>query len=128
MAHKPLFTPAVGPFRQGMLVQVPLQLWSLPKKVTGHDIHQVLSARYEGRPFVRVMPFEPRPASVLEPEALNGTNLLELFVFENRAAEQVLLVARLDNLGKGASGAAVQNMDLMLALVGGSYALAQAAE
>jgi N-acetyl-gamma-glutamyl-phosphate reductase len=116
LARKPLFTPAVGAFRQGMLVQVPLQLWSLAKPATGAELHAALHARYEGQPYVRVMPLEQSASMVLAPEALNGTNLLELFVFENRAEAQALLVARLDNLGKGASGAAVQNLELMLGL------------
>ena len=115
LTHKPLFTPAVGAFRQGMLVQVPLMLWSLGGKVTGNDLHRALAERYRGQPFVNVMPRESRP-SVLAPQALNGTNLLELYVFDNAAERQALLVARLDNLGKGASGAAVQNIELMLGL------------
>lgn len=115
LTHKPLFTPAVGAFRQGMLVQAPLLLWALPGNVTGDDLHQALAERYCGKRFVRVMPREPRP-SVLAPQTLNGTNLLELYVFDNPAVRQALLVARLDNLGKGASGAAVQNIELMLGL------------
>lgn len=116
LEHKPLFTPTVAAFPQGMLVQVPLQLWAFPKPVTGQELHAVLEARYKGQRFVQVMPFAPRPATVLAPQTLNGTNQLELFVFENSAEQQALLVARLDNLGKGASGAAVQNMDLMLGI------------
>ncbi|HXP97907.1 MAG TPA: N-acetyl-gamma-glutamyl-phosphate reductase [Telmatospirillum sp.] len=117
LAHVPLFTPAVGAFRQGMLVQIPLHLWNLPKTPSGQDLHASLAARYAGQRFVRVMPYSPRP-KVLAPEALNGTNMLELFVFDNEAEQTALLVARLDNLGKGASGAAVQNIDLMLGLAG----------
>ncbi|WZO99935.1 N-acetyl-gamma-glutamyl-phosphate reductase [Isosphaeraceae bacterium EP7] len=113
---KPLFTPAVGRFRQGMLVQIPLHLRTLPGDVSGRAIHQALVAHYAGTHHVRVMPLDPRPVNDLEPEALNDTNDLELFVFENAAERQVLLVARLDNLGKGASGAAVQNLELMLGL------------
>lgn len=125
LTRRPLFFPAVGAFRQGELVQVPLQLWSLPTKVTGRDLHAALAERFAGQRFVRVMPFEPRPTNVLAPEALNGTNELELYVFENAAEEQALLVARLDNLGKGASGAAVQNLDVMLGLASErAYALA----
>lgn len=117
LARKPLFVPAVGKFRQGMLVQVPLMLWALPGKVTGGDLHRALSERFAGQRFIHVMPMEPRP-TMLEPEALNGTNEVELYVFDNAAEGQALLVARLDNLGKGASGAAVQNMDVMLGLEG----------
>ncbi|HVJ54918.1 MAG TPA: N-acetyl-gamma-glutamyl-phosphate reductase [Aliidongia sp.] len=127
LTHKPIFSPAVGVYRQGMIVEVPLALWSLPKRASGRDLHEVLSTRFEGQRFIRVMPFDHRP-EVLAPEALNGSNLLELYVFDNAAEEQALLVARLDNLGKGASGAAVQNLDLMLGLAGEhSYALAAAA-
>jgi len=102
LARKPLFTPAYGAFPQGMLVQVPLALWTLPRKVSGSEIYEVLAAKYEGQPFVRVMPLEPPDGDVLSPVGLVGTNLLELFVFQNVADEHVLLVARLDNLGKGA--------------------------
>jgi N-acetyl-gamma-glutamyl-phosphate reductase len=124
LAHIPLFAPAVGRFRQGMLVEIPLALWWLPGQPTGANLHAALAARYAGQRFVSVAPFTPRP-KVLEPEALNGTNRLELFVFDNPDEQTALLVARLDNLGKGASGAAVQNIDLMLGLAGGSdYSLA----
>lgn len=120
LAHDPIFTPSVGDWAQGMLVHVPLHLWALPKKVTGTELHQALSDHYAGRRFVRVMPLESNAVAnrALDPEGMNGTNLLELFVFDNPAKEQALLVARLDNLGKGASGAAVQNIDLMLGLSG----------
>lgn len=118
LQHRPLFTPAVGNWQQGMFVQVPLALWSLPKQVTGRDLHEALAARYEGQRFVRVQPFEQRPAPILEIEALNGTNLMDIFVFENPADGHAVLLARADNLGKGASGSAVQNMDIMLGLAG----------
>ncbi len=124
LIHMPVFTPAVGAFRQGMLVQIPLALWSLPKTPSGRDLHAALSARYAGQRFVHVMDYDQRP-KVLAPEALNGTNLLELYVFDNPAEQTALLVARLDNLGKGASGAATQNLDLMLGLAGNrDYAIA----
>ncbi|MDF2096455.1 N-acetyl-gamma-glutamyl-phosphate reductase [Aquibaculum arenosum] len=116
LAHKPVFFPAVGRFRQGMLVQVPLQLWSLPKQPSGRDVHAVLTEHYEGQCYVRVQPLAESPPTGLEPEALNDSNDMELFVFSNEDNKQALLVARLDNLGKGASGAAVQNLELMLGL------------
>ncbi|HIJ38516.1 MAG TPA: N-acetyl-gamma-glutamyl-phosphate reductase, partial [Rhodospirillaceae bacterium] len=115
LAAAPLFSPAVGAFRQGMLVQIPLLLWSLPGQLTGAVLRDCLSAHYAGQPYIRVVPSQEHPA-VLAPEGLNGTNNLELFVFANDQARTALLVARLDNLGKGASGAAVQNMELMLGL------------
>ncbi|MCX7783314.1 MAG: N-acetyl-gamma-glutamyl-phosphate reductase [Meiothermus sp.] len=120
LEHPPLFTPAVARFKQGMLDFIPVHLWALPQKVTAAELHQALAERYRGQRFVQVMPLETYGAHhpVLDPQALNGTNRLGLFVFESPAREQALLVARFDNLGKGASGAAVQNLDLMLGLEG----------
>jgi N-acetyl-gamma-glutamyl-phosphate reductase len=118
LTRRPIFVPSVGNFRQGMLVSVPLQLDTLPGKPTGADLHAALARRYAGSNHVAVMPLES-PASksgTLEPEALNETNRLELYVFASDKHRQAVLVARLDNLGKGASGAAVQNMRLMLGL------------
>jgi len=111
----PFFEPVVGNFYKGMLVSVPLLSRLLPKKLAPQDVHEVLSAHYQGEQFVRVQPLDS--ASLLDegylsPVECNDTNRLDLFVFGHEA--QVLLVARLDNLGKGASGAAVQNLNLML--------------
>jgi N-acetyl-gamma-glutamyl-phosphate reductase len=118
LTHRPIFVPSVGNFRQGMLVSVPLQLDALPGKVSGADLHAALAKRYAGSRYVSVMPSDTAAATRgrLEPEALNDTNMLELYVFASEQHRQALLVARLDNLGKGASGAAVQNMRLMLGL------------
>jgi N-acetyl-gamma-glutamyl-phosphate reductase len=118
LTRRPIFVPSVGNFRQGMLVSVPLQLDTLPGKPGGVDLHAVLARRYAGSTHVSVMPFENAASSggKLEPEALNETNRLELYVFASDKHRQAVLVARLDNLGKGASGAAVQNMRLMLGL------------
>jgi N-acetyl-gamma-glutamyl-phosphate reductase len=118
LTHRPIFIPSVGNFRQGMLVSVPLQLESLPEKVSGADLHAALAKRYAGSPYVSVMPLDNGAikSGRLEPEALNDTNMLELYVFASDKHRQAVLVARLDNLGKGASGAAVQNMRLMLGL------------
>jgi N-acetyl-gamma-glutamyl-phosphate reductase len=115
LVGKPIFLPIVGAYRQGMLVEVPLFLSHLAG-ATGRDLHATLAARYRNSRFVEVMPFEPQPASQLEPEALNGTNRMQLYVFENADSGQAVLIARLDNLGKGASGAAAQNLDLMLGI------------
>ena len=112
----PLFTPSVGAFRQGMLVHVPLQLWELAKPLTGQQLHDCLATHYAGKPNVEVKPFGGEPPTELNPEALNGSNRMELFVFENSKNEQAVLVARLDNLGKGAGRAALQNAALMLGL------------
>ena len=120
LSRAPLFTPVVGGWRQGMLVQLPLHLNALPGAPDAADLHTALVAHYAGQRFVEVMPYEAgRPADPsLDPQALNGSNRLQLFVFANPALGQALLVARLDNLGKGASGAATQNIDLMLGLAG----------
>jgi N-acetyl-gamma-glutamyl-phosphate reductase len=116
LARRPIFVPSVGNYRQGMLVSVPLHLDTLPGKPDGADLHAALAKRYAGSTYVSVMPLDDAAAKSrrLEPEALNETNMLELYVFASEKYRQALLVARLDNLGKGASGAAVQNMRLML--------------
>ncbi len=114
LSRRPIFVPSVGHFRQGMLVSVPLHLDTLPGRPSGTDLHTALESRYAGSRQVRVVP--PDPSGKLEPQALNGTNLLELTVYANEKRRQAVLVARLDNLGKGASGAAVQNLSLMLGL------------
>ncbi len=112
-----LFAPAVGAYRQGMLVEVPLHLSALPGAPSVEAVHGVLAEAYEGARFVEVMPLADSEAmSGIDPEGLNGTNRLRLHVFGDRSGDQVRLVARLDNLGKGASGAAVQNLNLMLGL------------
>ena len=117
LAHDPLFAPAVGRFAQGMLVEVPLQLWALPGAPSVADVHAALATRYDGQHCVEVVGLEDaRALETLDPEALNGTNRLQLFVFGSEETKQVRLVARLDNLGKGASGAAVQNLELMFGL------------
>ncbi len=117
LTHAPLFTPSVGNFKQGMLVEVPLNLWALPKNTTGETIRDALAAHYAGSKNIDVKPYTAVAPSELNPEALNNTNMLELFVFDNAKNEQATLVARLDNLGKGAGRAAMQNIELMLGLV-----------
>jgi N-acetyl-gamma-glutamyl-phosphate reductase len=118
LTRRPIFVPSVGNYRQGMLVSVPLQLDTLPGKPSGADLHAVLAKRYAGTSYVTVMPLEnaATKSGKLEPEALNETNRIELYVFASDKHHQAVLVARLDNLGKGASGAALQNMRLMLGL------------
>ena len=118
LTRRPIFVPSVGNYRQGMLVSVPLQLDTLPGKASGAELHAVLAKRYAGSSYVWVMPFDNAAfkSGKLEPQALNETNRLELYVFASDKYHQAVLVARLDNLGKGASGAAVQNMRLMLGL------------
>jgi N-acetyl-gamma-glutamyl-phosphate reductase len=117
LTRRPIFVPSVGNYRQGMLVSVPLHLDTLPKKSSAADLHAALAKRYAGSAYVSVMPLQNEAkGGKLEPEALNETNRLELYVFASEKHRQAVLVARLDNLGKGASGAAVQNMRLMLGL------------
>lgn len=112
LARRPLFVPSVGGFRQGMLVSVPLHTDALPGRPRAADLRAALEARYARSPWVRVLPADP--SGKLEARGLNGSNLLELRVYGNDARGHAVLVARLDNLGKGASGAAVQNLGLML--------------
>ena len=117
LANAPLFVPAVGNFAQGMLTFVPLQLGDLDKVPTGADIHAAIADHFAAieNSFVSVAPLQQLGKTpALDPESLNNTNQLQLHVFANDARAQVLLVAVYDNLGKGASGAAVQNLNLML--------------
>ena len=117
LAHPPLFEPSVGRFMRGMLVEVPLQLWALPGNVMPRDIHAALARAYPDRPLVKVASLEDAGAvKTLDAEILAGTNGLTLYVFANEKAGQARVVAALDNLGKGAGGAAVQNMNIMLGL------------
>ncbi len=112
LTRRPIFVPSVGNFRQGMLVSVPLHLDTLIRRSKAADLEAALAAHYKGASLVSVIPAEK--AGRLPAEALNGTDKLELRVFANEAERQAVLVARLDNLGKGAAGAAVQNIKLML--------------
>ncbi|HTW70340.1 MAG TPA: N-acetyl-gamma-glutamyl-phosphate reductase [Acetobacteraceae bacterium] len=117
LTRRPIFVPSVGHFRRGMLVSIPLHLDTLAGRPRAADLQAVLQARYEGCALVRVVP--PQPDGKLESQALNHTDRLELSVHANEKHRQAVLVARLDNLGKGASGAAVQNIGLMLGLRAG---------
>ena len=112
LTRRPIFLPAVGNFRQGMIVELPLHLDMLPGRPRLADLQRALERHYAGSEWITV-----KPASEdgkLEPEALNNTNRMELLVGGDDELGQALLLARLDNLGKGASGAAVQNLGLML--------------
>ena len=114
---RPLFVPSVGNFIQGMLVQLPLHLDTLPGKPTSQDVHDALAKHYAGSEWVTVE--APTADLKLDAVALANTNKMELRVFGNDPKDgftHAVLVARLDNLGKGASGAAVQNLRLMLGL------------
>jgi N-acetyl-gamma-glutamyl-phosphate reductase len=123
----PIFQPAVGDFPQGMVVSVPLHYawFKDPDSVSGAKIHEVYKKHYEGSKFVQVMPYGESSVkdagllvrnAFLSPDNLRDTNQLQIFVFANDEQKQCLLLARLDNLGKGASGAAVQNLNIALGL------------
>jgi N-acetyl-gamma-glutamyl-phosphate reductase len=128
LAHPPLFTPSVGRYAQGMIVQIPLQLWALPGAPSPTDLRRALETFYAGEKFVTVAGDDETAAlqkartgaagysTELDPEALNGTNSMKLYVFGEEGTDQAVLLAVLDNLGKGASGAAVQNLNLALGL------------
>ena len=117
LVYKPMFNPIVDDYYAGMVVTVPIIARTLPKKYTPADVREILAAHYEGQRFVKVMELggtETLPDGFLAANTLEGTNDMQLFVCGND--EQILLASRLDNLGKGASGAAVQNMNIMLGL------------
>jgi N-acetyl-gamma-glutamyl-phosphate reductase len=112
LVERPLFVPSVGNFRQGMLVSIPLWLDALPGRPKGSDLQAAYQRHYAGAAHVRALP-APKDGR-LDALGLNDTDDMELYVFANEARRHAVLVARLDNLGKGASGAAVQNLDLMM--------------
>ncbi len=138
LTHPPVFAPSVGRFYRGMIVEVPLQLWALPEKPTVFDLHRALSEAYRGEALVEVAAFDAplealkahregrpvgpqvlevtAPIQTLDAELLKLSNGMKLFVFGNDKTHQARLVVVLDNLGKGASGAAVQNLNIMLGL------------
>jgi len=116
LSHLPGFVPIVGPFYRGMLVSVPLEVRALARAVSPQEVSAIYAERYARERYVRVVPFGDDGAlddgTHLSPLGCNDTNRVDLFVFGH--ASQLFLTARLDNLGKGASGAAVQNLNLML--------------
>lgn len=117
LARPPIFLPVVGPFYKGLAVTVPLALADLAPGTTAERLQAVYSERYAGERFIRVMPLRDADTlaeGFLDVQACNDTNRVDIFVFANET--QVILVARLDNLGKGASGAAVQTMNIHLGL------------
>ena len=117
LSHPPLFEPGLGRFYRGMLVEVPLALWALPGKPKLADVHAALAGAFRGRPLVKVAtPEEAAAITTLDAEIMANTNALTLYVFGNDETGQARLVAAFDNLGKGAGGAAVQNLNIMLGL------------
>ena len=119
LAERPFFVPAYGNYRQGIVLTIPLHLRLLPSDVSGQRLREALADRYRGSRHVQVLPAE-RSAALehLDPQRHNGSNDMSLAVFDNPARGQVLLAAVFDNLGKGASGAALQNLDLLLGAPG----------
>jgi N-acetyl-gamma-glutamyl-phosphate reductase len=115
LSRRPIFLPSVANFRQGMLVTIAIDLDRLPARPTGADLRAIYARHYAGEKFVHVASETDSSAKArMEPESLNGANDLEIHVFASEARRQALLMAKFDNLGKGASGAAVQNLELML--------------
>lgn len=113
LGQSPIFVPSVGNFAQGMIVQIPLHLGTLAGQPSMADLHAALAAHYDGARFVEVLPLDAEQGRI-DAEAMNDTNGLRLQVCGNAEKGQAVLVAVLDNLGKGASGAAVQNLNLMM--------------
>jgi N-acetyl-gamma-glutamyl-phosphate reductase len=118
LAHPPIFAPAVGRFHSGMIVEVPMALHALPGRPSLADVHGALRAAYAGEKFLDVAPLGQ--GDRIDPEALNGTNRMRLHVFGSAELGQARLIVVLDNLGKGAAGAAVQNLNLALGLAEGA--------
>ena len=128
LAHPPVFVPSVGRYAQGMILEIPLQLWAFPSTTTSTNLRDTLADAYKDSQFVDVASEEESVrlqtvrmnangyVAALDPESLNGTNRMRIFVFSNKEQQQVRLITVLDNLGKGAAGAAVQNLNLMLGL------------
>lgn len=117
LQHPPVFQPAVGHYAQGMIDAIPLNLWALEGGLKMADLHACLTKRYEGETFVKVAPLASAgKLDAITPEHLNGTNSLHIHVHGNDDIGQAVLLAVYDNLGKGASGAAVQNMNIMMGI------------
>jgi N-acetyl-gamma-glutamyl-phosphate reductase len=115
LSRRPVFLPSVANFRQGMLVSIAIDLDLLPARPTGADLRAIYARHYEGARFLHVAAESDSLAQPrIEPESLNGTNDLEIHVYASEKRRQAVLMAKFDNLGKGASGAAVQNLELML--------------
>jgi N-acetyl-gamma-glutamyl-phosphate reductase len=120
LANPPIFLPTVGRYYKGMLVSLPLPLWALPGALCVQDIRDIYRAHYDGEPYVSVADEAEIATGRLDPEGLNDSNDLRLHVLHDEANSQVVVVAQLDNLGKGASGQAVQTLNLLLNIDEGS--------
>ena len=114
LKHPPFFNPCVGDFYNGMLITIPIFTRLLKQGVTANTIFNVLNEHYKSEKFVRVMPLNTKEYfdnGFLSPMSCNNTNYVDIFVFEHN--NEILLISRLDNLGKGASGAAIQTLNLI---------------
>lgn len=115
LIHRPLFAPSVARFHRGMMVEIPLQLWALPGNPGVVQVHEALADAYEGEKLIEVASLSESAAmKTLDAEELKHTNRLKIYVFGNEARRQARVVAVLDNLGKGAAGACVQNLNVMM--------------
>jgi N-acetyl-gamma-glutamyl-phosphate reductase len=115
LTYRPLFAPSVGRFYRGMLVEVPLQLWSLPGSVKPSMIYEALADAYKGEEMVQLASSEETAAlKSLDAESMKHSDRLKIYVFGNEKRNQVRVVGVLDNLGKGAAGSAVQNLNIMI--------------
>ena len=115
LANEPIFLPVVGHFHQGMLVSFPIHQEQFTRQTSPEAVHALLSERYVNEPCINIMPLNADDVldqGFLDPEGTNGTNRIDLLVYGHQ--KQMVLIARLDNLGKGAAGAAIQNLNLML--------------
>ena len=113
--HDPIFEPHVGRYHQGMLVKIPLPLWAMPNSTKPEEIREALAAHYENEQFIEVAPLgPPEDSDRIDPECLNGTNKLRIHVLTNPDRDAVVLTGIIDNLGKGASGQAVQTLNILI--------------
>jgi N-acetyl-gamma-glutamyl-phosphate reductase len=115
LAQRPLFAPSVGRYYRGMMVDVPLQLWALPGTPKPARLYQALADAYSGEKLIEVVPpAQAATLKTLDAEEMKGTDRLKIYVFGNEARQQARLVAVVDNLGKGAAGSTVQNLNAMM--------------
>ena len=113
--HRPLFAPSVGRYYRGMLVDVPLQLWAIPGTPKPVRLHEALSEAYRGEKLIEVAPLGAAATmNTLDAEEMKGTDRLKIYVFGNETRQQARVVAVVDNLGKGAAGSTVQNLNAMM--------------
>jgi N-acetyl-gamma-glutamyl-phosphate reductase len=114
LLHRPVFAPSVGRFYRGMLVEIPLQLWALPGQPSIAQVHAALADSFRGEPLIDVASLsDAAEMKTLDAEVLKNTDRLRLHVFGSDTRRQARIVAALDNLGKGAAGACVQNLNAM---------------